>query len=136
MSSRSSTLACIAALGALIATGCDSARSPRTVVPPVAEVADVIYVGGDIVTVNDRQPTVEALAVRDGRSSRLVPVPTLRRRTKDRQLASSTSPARRCCQASSMATATSSIPCWSQGRRTCSWHLLARATMCPASSRR
>ena len=30
-------------------------------------VADTIYVGGDIVTVNDAQPTVEALAVKDGK---------------------------------------------------------------------
>ena len=37
--------------------------------PPVrtTPVADVIYTGGPIVTVNDRQPTAEALAVRDGR---------------------------------------------------------------------
>lgn len=29
--------------------------------------ADTIYTGGDIVTVNDAQPAVEALAVKDGR---------------------------------------------------------------------
>src|SRR5664279_1075745 len=33
--------------------------------PAVA--ADTIYAGGDIVTVNDSQPTVEALAVKDGK---------------------------------------------------------------------
>jgi predicted amidohydrolase YtcJ len=32
-----------------------------------AQLADTIYHGGDIVTVNDRQPTAEALAVKDGK---------------------------------------------------------------------
>jgi predicted amidohydrolase YtcJ len=67
MTTRSSTRALFVLLGALVASGCDSARSPSAVVPSAVPVADVIYVGGDIVTVNDRQPTVEALAVRDGR---------------------------------------------------------------------
>ncbi len=67
MTIRTSTLASIALLGALVAPGCDSARTPQAVTPPAAQAADVIYVGGDIVTVNDKQPTVEALAVRDGR---------------------------------------------------------------------
>ena len=31
------------------------------------DAADTIYTGGDIVTVNDAQPTVEALAVKDGK---------------------------------------------------------------------
>lgn len=31
------------------------------------QVADVIYSGGDIVTINDAQPTVESLAVKDGK---------------------------------------------------------------------
>ena len=37
--------------------------------PPLdpAAVADTLYVGGDIVTVNDAQPAAEALAVKDGR---------------------------------------------------------------------
>ncbi len=35
--------------------------------PAPTVVADVIYFGGDIVTVNDRQPTAEALAVKDGK---------------------------------------------------------------------
>jgi predicted amidohydrolase YtcJ len=34
--------------------------------PAAAQVADAIYTGGDIVTVNDRQPTAEALAVKAG----------------------------------------------------------------------
>ena len=32
-----------------------------------AQVADTIYTGGDIVTVNDQQPTAEAVAVKDGK---------------------------------------------------------------------
>ncbi len=32
-----------------------------------AQVADTIYTGGDIVTVNDRQPAAEAVAVKDGK---------------------------------------------------------------------
>jgi len=43
---------------ALLASGCKPSG------PPV--VADAIYVGGHIVTVNDAQPTAEALAVKDG----------------------------------------------------------------------
>ena len=30
-------------------------------------VADTIYIGGDIITVNDAQPAVEAVAVKDGK---------------------------------------------------------------------
>ena len=33
----------------------------------MAQAADAIYTGGDIVTVNDRQPAAEAVAVKDGR---------------------------------------------------------------------
>src|SRR5271169_3552577 len=52
---------------ALIATiavvaGCNAPPPPA---PKV--VAETIYTGGDIVTVNDAQPTVEALAVKDGK---------------------------------------------------------------------
>jgi predicted amidohydrolase YtcJ len=35
--------------------------------PDAASTADSIYFGGDIVTVNDAQPTVEAVAVKDGK---------------------------------------------------------------------
>jgi len=35
--------------------------------PEPAATADTLYVGGDIVTVNDAQPTAEAVAVKDGR---------------------------------------------------------------------
>ena len=45
------------AVAALLTSAC-SAR---------AQVADTIYTGGDIVTVNDAQPTAEALAVKDGK---------------------------------------------------------------------
>ncbi|MBS0379292.1 MAG: amidohydrolase [Proteobacteria bacterium] len=50
----------------LVATfaGCGS---PRESTQPARVVADTIYYGGDIVTVNDREPTAEALAVKDGK---------------------------------------------------------------------
>ena len=51
------TLAVVAS--AAFATGC----SP----PQPVQSADAIYTGGDIVTVNDAQPSVEALAVKDGK---------------------------------------------------------------------
>ena len=35
--------------------------------PSLQQTADAIYIGGDIVTVNDAQPTAEALAVKDGK---------------------------------------------------------------------
>ena len=44
---------------ALLASGCAPSR-PRVV-------ADAIYFGGPIVTVNDAQPSAEALAVKDGK---------------------------------------------------------------------
>ncbi|MBM3274959.1 MAG: amidohydrolase [Alphaproteobacteria bacterium] len=44
---------------ALLASGCNP--------PGPAVVADAIYVGGPIVTVNDAQPSAEALAVKDGK---------------------------------------------------------------------
>jgi len=53
----SRTVSVLGAL-ALLATGCKP--TDQTVV------ADVIYVGGPIVTVNDAQPDAEALAVKDG----------------------------------------------------------------------
>jgi predicted amidohydrolase YtcJ len=52
-------LACVSVMLAL--TACSGpAPAPKAA-------ADVIYFGGDIVTVNDQQPKVEALAVKDGR---------------------------------------------------------------------
>ena len=52
-------LALAAATAVVFASACGNAR--------VENAADTIYTGGDIVTVNDAQPTVEALAVKDGR---------------------------------------------------------------------
>jgi predicted amidohydrolase YtcJ len=51
-------LSLLALIGALLLAGCDQA--------PIAA-ADTIYVGGDIITVVDTQPSVEALAVKDGK---------------------------------------------------------------------
>ena len=53
-----------------LAVGCS--RKSESVAPAAdsiaaAAMADTIYVGGDIVTINDAQPDVEALAVKDGR---------------------------------------------------------------------
>jgi predicted amidohydrolase YtcJ len=52
-------LALAIATAAVWASGCSA--------PGNKQAADTIYTGGDIVTVNDAQPTVEALAVKDGR---------------------------------------------------------------------
>ena len=41
---------------------------------PPADQADTIYFGGDIVTINDKQPTAEAVAVKNGK---LIAVGTL-----------------------------------------------------------
>lgn len=60
-----------AALGALaMIAGCDKPQTTAaTPPPPQAQVdtAEVIFVGGDIVTIDDRQPSAEALAVRGGK---------------------------------------------------------------------
>jgi predicted amidohydrolase YtcJ len=59
----------VLAAAALLA-GCGkpqpSAPAQQAALPPV-DPAEVIYVGGDIVTINDSQPGAEALAVKDGR---------------------------------------------------------------------
>ncbi len=47
-----------AALGAL--AGCSAP-------PPAEEVADAIYLGGDVITMNSAQPATEAIAVKDGK---------------------------------------------------------------------
>ncbi len=52
--------AIVLAAVACMAGGCSHA-------PDAANTADAIYYGGDIVTVNDAQPTAEALAVKDGK---------------------------------------------------------------------
>lgn len=52
--------AALVAVAAIFVAACSRSPDP-------AATADTLYVGGDIVTVNDAQPTVEALAVKDGR---------------------------------------------------------------------
>jgi predicted amidohydrolase YtcJ len=59
--STSSIRIAVAVLGVSLALGCRSAGTSAE------RTADTIYTGGDIVTVNDAQPTAEALAVKDGR---------------------------------------------------------------------
>ena len=54
-----SILALTVVASAVLATGCRPREPVRS--------ADTIYTGGDIVTVNDAQPSVEALAVKDGK---------------------------------------------------------------------
>ena len=56
---KRATLACLHHAADRLQRTCLGARA--------AVAADVIYFGGDIVTVNDTQPSVEALAVKDGR---------------------------------------------------------------------
>jgi hypothetical protein len=51
-------------------SGCDRPKpSAATPPPPQAQIdaAEIIYVGGDIVTINDKQPSAEALAVKGGK---------------------------------------------------------------------
>ena len=70
MNVRIRALAAVAcAAAAIVVAGC----SRKTETPPAAstvaaeQAADTIYVGGDIVTVNDTQPGAEALAIKDGK---------------------------------------------------------------------
>lgn len=58
------TLAAIA-FAALITTGCAKEQVGSTMAS--IDAADTIYLGGDIVTIDDAQPAAEALAVKDGR---------------------------------------------------------------------
>lgn len=57
----------------VILTGCSRRTEPpgsadiATSAIDAAQAADTIYVGGDIVTVNDAQPTAESIALKDGR---------------------------------------------------------------------
>jgi hypothetical protein len=55
----------VVGLGVAFAGGC--ARKQNAESAAVVDAADTIYVGGDIVTVNDAQPTAEALAVKNGK---------------------------------------------------------------------
>jgi predicted amidohydrolase YtcJ len=54
---------------AILAIGCtgETDRVAEQGGPTAAASADRIYTGGDIVTMNEAQPTAEAVAVRDGR---------------------------------------------------------------------
>ena len=56
-------------LGVLLAFGCGRQEEPEPVEVDEAEQAgaDTIYSGGTILTMNDAQPTAEAVAVKDGR---------------------------------------------------------------------
>ncbi len=63
MRARPHLLAALLATAAL-AGGCGEAKVEESA---KTDAADAIYVGGDIVTINDAQPTAEALAVKDGR---------------------------------------------------------------------
>jgi predicted amidohydrolase YtcJ/heat shock protein HslJ len=56
-------IAIVLSLSAVIGMGLMSASHSA----PSANLADTIYFGGDIVTINDSQPTAEAVAVRDGK---------------------------------------------------------------------
>ncbi len=69
-----STIAVTLALSALLLTACqrdDAASIESAAAPPPppepAVVADTLYYGGPIVTVDDELPSVEAVAVKDGR---------------------------------------------------------------------
>ena len=72
-SSQASKFAAIACAALFILTGCGrKAESPGSAASSASTVAaeqaaDTIYVGGDIVTLEDSQPAAEALAVKDGR---------------------------------------------------------------------
>jgi predicted amidohydrolase YtcJ len=74
----------------VMATGCSvpgsraSEPQPNQKAGPIeaAQAADAIYFGGDIVTINDAQPTAEALAVRDGRIVAVGPRAELERARK------------------------------------------------------
>jgi hypothetical protein len=55
-------------IGATLIAGCDKPQQPPAgQTPQQVDAADTIYTGGDIVTVNDKQPSGEALAVRGGK---------------------------------------------------------------------
>ena len=58
MTIKSLLIAVLATSVALVA-GCNSVQSEQA--------ADTIYTGGDIVTVNDSQPTAEAVAIKNGK---------------------------------------------------------------------
>jgi predicted amidohydrolase YtcJ len=59
MNRRAELIAC--ALFLLLSAGCGPSGPPKTMR------ADAIYFGGPIITINDNQPTAEAVAVKDGK---------------------------------------------------------------------
>ncbi len=63
LSHRGATLVAASLLVVAAAAHAQSAAAPS----PAATTADAIYSGGDIVTVNDAQPSAEAVAVKDGK---------------------------------------------------------------------
>jgi len=61
-------MAAACAVGALALAGCNrKTEVPATPTVDAEQAADTIFAGGDIVTVNDAQPTAEAVAVKDGK---------------------------------------------------------------------
>ena len=70
---RAASFAAMTCAALVIVTGCGRrTEAPGSAAPAASTVtaeqaADTIYVGGDIVTINDAQPSAEALAVKDGR---------------------------------------------------------------------
>ena len=64
--SRSAFLLAFIAAG-IVASCATLQRSAAQGQPLQGNAADAIYVGGDIVTINDTQPTAEAVAVKDGK---------------------------------------------------------------------
>ena len=75
MGTAGRVLAALAGLALTFSSGCAKSppagtggpAEPVTAAGATGIVADAIYVGGDIVTINDAQPTAEALAVKDGK---------------------------------------------------------------------
>lgn len=62
----------VAVLGSVMVAGCDTPQPPAATVSPgqaqaPIDAAETIYAGGDIVTMNDGQPSADALAVRGGK---------------------------------------------------------------------
>jgi predicted amidohydrolase YtcJ len=50
-----------------VLSGCDAPEKPEAVTPAAKAVADTIYHGGPIVTIDDSNPTAEAVAVKEGK---------------------------------------------------------------------
>jgi hypothetical protein len=98
-----------AATSMALAMGCNTVKPEQT--------ADAIYTGGEIVTVNDAQPTVEAVAVKDGK---ILDVGTRAEVEKTHKGASTQMiglGARPCYPASSMPIATLCLPLICRGRQ-------------------